>query len=264
MKDIPPFSERILEEICLNLSEHATKSEIDSLFLECVFWDLDGESIKWRRLRSAFRLSQSETKSADKVLAFIEKFLEPSRFINDSSKFGLIQMKLNETISSLELEFGSDGKFRQRSRATALEEGEARLTTLQEKLAGRLVHEEVSQFLNAKALSESYSHLVSFAFKALMIRIQVQSGSRLEGVKLINEVFNIKNPLLSFNSLATKFDELEHKGFVALLKGCDAAMKNPLGFGPEFLGQEADDAADSLSLLSLLCRKLDRCKQPQR
>jgi uncharacterized protein (TIGR02391 family) len=63
--------------------------------------------------------------------------------------------------------------------------------------------------------------------------------------------------LLAINSLQTETERSEHKGFAALLKGCFAAIRNPLAHEPKILWQGEDDAADYLSLISLVHRKLD-------
>lgn len=73
----------------------------------------------------------------------------------------------------------------------------------------------------------------------------------------MDSVFSIDRPILAINSLQTETEKSEHKGFAALLKGCFAAIRNPLAHEPKILWQGEDDAADYLSLISLLHRKLD-------
>ena len=72
-------------------------------------------------------------------------------------------------------------------------------------------------------------------------------------------VLLIDHPVLAINTLQTETERSEHKGFAALLKGCFAAVRNPLAHEPKILWQGEDDAADYLSLISLLHRKLDDC-----
>ncbi len=43
------------------------------------------------------------------------------------------------------------------------------------------------------------------------------------------------------------------------IKDCFAAVRNPLAHDPKILWEGEDDAADYLSLISLLHRKLDDC-----
>lgn len=46
-----------------------------------------------------------------------------------------------------------------------------------------------------------------------------------------------------------------------LLKGCFAAVRNPRAHEPRILWKGEDDAADYLTLIFLLHRKLDACKR---
>lgn len=51
----------------------------------------------------------------------------------------------------------------------------------------------------------------------------------------------------------------ESKGYVQLLKGCFAAVRNPLAHEPKILRDGEEDAADYFSLIFLQHRKLDSC-----
>ena len=85
------------------------------------------------------------------------------------------------------------------------------------------------------------------------------SGVQADGAALVDRVFSIDRPLLALNSLTSETERSQHKGFAALLKGCFAAVRNPLAHEPKILWEGEDDAADYLSLVSLLHRKLDDC-----
>jgi uncharacterized protein (TIGR02391 family) len=76
---------------------------------------------------------------------------------------------------------------------------------------------------------------------------------------LVDKIFAVKTPVLAFNTLRTETEQSEHKGFAMFLKGCFGAVRNPLAHGPKILWQGEDDAADYLTLISLLHRKLDEC-----
>ncbi len=95
--------------------------------------------------------------------------------------------------------------------------------------------------------------------KGLAQRIREMSDADGDGAVLVDRAFSVERPLLAFNSLRTETEKSEHKGFAQLLKGCFAAVPNPLAHEPKILWQGEDDAADYLSLISLLHRKLDDC-----
>jgi uncharacterized protein (TIGR02391 family) len=82
-----------------------------------------------------------------------------------------------------------------------------------------------------------------------------------DGAALLDEAFSLKKPLVAFNSLQTETERSEHAGFAMLLKGCFSAVRNPLAHEPKILWKGEDDAADYLTLVSLLHRKLDEAVQ---
>lgn len=82
-------------------------------------------------------------------------------------------------------------------------------------------------------------------------------AERADGAALVDAVFPLERPKLAFSSLTTETEKSEHKGFAMLLKGCFGAIRNPLAHEPKILWQGEEDAADYLSLISLLHRRLD-------
>jgi len=121
------------------------------------------------------------------------------------------------------------------------------------------MHQEVHKYCRKELMQKNYFHAVFEASKGLAQRIRELSGEQAEGAALIDKVFSVEKPILAFNSLRTETEKSEHKGFAALLKGCFAAVRNPLAHEPKILWNGEDDAADYLTLISLLHRKLDVC-----
>jgi uncharacterized protein (TIGR02391 family) len=190
--------------------------------------------------------------------------LAPARFVGRSEDFEAHRQELNTTLSFSGLEYGRDGAFRRRQAAGTLDEAEARATTIQAKFKGRRIHPEVLKYCRAELLQDNYFHAVFEATKGLAQRIRDLSGVQADGAALIDQVFSIDRPVLAINSLRTETERSEHKGFAALLKGCFGAVRNPLAHEPKVLWQGEDDAADYLSLISLLHRKLDDCVRTTR
>ena len=108
-------------------------------------------------------------------------------------------------------------------------------------------------------MQDNYFHAVFEATKGLAQRIRDMTGIHRDGVALVDHVFSVDRPMLTMNTLQTEMDKSQHKGFAALLKGCFGAVRNPLAHEPKILWQGENDAADYLSLISLLHRKLDDC-----
>ena len=157
------------------------------------------------------------------------------------------------------LEYGADGQFRNRPAAATLTEAERRIKTIQAKFQGRRIHPEVLTYCIAELMQDNYFHAVLEASKGLEQRIRDKSGLEGSGASLVDKVFSINEPVLTFNTLRTETEKTQHKGFAALLKGCFAAVRNPLAHEPKIMWDGEDDAADYFTLISLLHRKLDDC-----
>ncbi|KUL01425.1 MAG: Uncharacterized protein XE11_2133 [Methanomicrobiales archaeon 53_19] len=259
MSAVPCFSEEQIEALAHVLGECGTGSDISRALENCGLVDNSGLSTKWRRLEWVFLESQRQYQCANNVLNFIRSLLIPVRFAGQSDAFEMHRQELNVILAFSGLEYGPDGNFRQREVAKTLDEAERRVKTIQAKFRGRRIHLEVLKYCRAELLQDNYFHAVFEATKGLAQRIRDMSGIQADGVALVDRVFSIDRPLLVINSLRTETEKSEHKGFAMLLKGCFGAVRNPLAHEPKILWEGEDDAADYLSLISLLHRKLDDC-----
>jgi len=255
----PPFDDALVTAMAKVLGDAGTGSEIDRAFRDRRIADQSGESTKWKRLYAAFRALQSRDGAANGVIAFVASFMAPTRFAGRAGVFEVHRTELNLVLAFAGLEFRKDGKFQRVEAAATLDEAEARVRTIRAKFGGRTVHPEVLKYCRAELMQDNYFHAVFEASKGLAQRIREMTGATSDGAGLVDQVFSVDKPMLALNSLRTETERSEHKGFAALLKGCFGAVRNPLAHEPKILWQGEEDAADYLSLLSLLHRKLDGC-----
>ncbi|MDA3948105.1 MAG: TIGR02391 family protein [Spirochaeta sp.] len=259
-----PFDPGTVEAVAKVLGEAGTGTDISRYFEANNMIDDSGESTKWRRINSVFLISQATTRSANQILAFIRSYLVPARFVGKRDEFEHHRGELNAVLILHGLEYGKDAQFRHTTQARTLDEAEARAQGVRNKLAPRNTHPEVYKYCQPELMQENYFHAVFEACKGLFQRIRDLSGIEADGTNLIDRVFSVEKPFLAFNTLQTETEKSEHKGFAQLLKGCSAAIRNPLAHGPKILWQGENDAADYLTLISMLHRKLDQCvKVPQ-
>jgi len=257
MSAVPAFSEGQIEALAQLLGECGTGSDITRVLHDQGLEDRSDQSTKWRRLYWVFLDSQRQYGCANRVMDFIQAFLTPARFVGRSEEFEAHRQQLNTILAFSGLEYGTDGKFRRCDTAHTLDEAERRVRTIRAKFQGRQIHPEVLKYCRVELVQDNYFHAVFEATKGLAQRIRDASGIDTDGTALVDQVFSIKKPLLAINTLQTETERSEHKGFAALLKGCFAAIRNPLAHEPKILWDGEDDAADYLSLISLLHRKLD-------
>lgn len=259
MSAVPSLSEGQIEALARLLGECGSGTDISRVLGDFGLVDASGESTKWRRLYWEFLESQKQYKCANRVLDFIQSFLTPARFVGRNQEFETHRQALNTILAFSGLEYGQNGKFHQRAAVQTLDEAERRVQTIRAKFQGRRIHPEVLKYCRTELLQDNYFHAVFESTKGLAQRIRELSGISADGAPLVDRVFSIERPLLAINTLRTDTEKTEHKGFAALLKGCFGAVRNPLAHEPKILWEGEDDAADYLSLISLLHRKLDSC-----
>jgi uncharacterized protein (TIGR02391 family) len=257
MSAVPPFSDGQVESLAKLLGECDNGTIITHVLNARGLEDRSGESTKWKRLAWVFRDCQARYQCANRILDFIQAYLDPARFVGRSETFDAHRQGVNTVLAFSGLEFGSDGKFRSCDAANTLNEAEARVRTIRSKFQGRQIHPEVLKYCRVELLQDNYFHAVFEATKGLAQRIRDMSGIQLDGAALVDKVFASERPILAINSLQSETEKSEHKGFASLLKGCFAGVRNPLAHEPKLLWQGEEDAADYLSLISLLHRKLD-------
>jgi uncharacterized protein (TIGR02391 family) len=259
MPAFPLLPDSQVEALAKLLGECGSGSDISRVLVELDVADNSGESTKWRRLYFIFRERQREDKCANRVLDFIRAFLAPARFVGRIAEFEVRRSELNVILAFAGLEYGADGTFRHIAAARTLDEAEVRVRTIRAKFQGRSVHPEVLKYCRAELMQDNFFHAVFEAAKGLAQRIRELSGADADGAALVDLVFSVERPLLAFNTLQTETERSEHKGYAALLKGCFAAVRNPPAHLPKVLWNGEEDAADHLTLISLLHRKLDGC-----
>ena len=213
-------------------------------------------SIALRRQRPQVRILSG---APSKLMDFTRRLLEPSRYVNRQDEFEEARHAINSHLAFAGIEYRDDGKFYRITIAETIDEAHKRVNTIAAKFKGRRIHSEVSKYCKAELLQDNYFHAVFEAAKGLAQRIRELSGESLDGTALVDKVFSIERPLLALNTLQTETERSEHKGFAMLLKGCFGAVRNPLAHEPKILWKGEDDAADYLSLISLMHRKLDEC-----
>ena len=259
MSVTPSFQEGSIESLAKLLAECGSGSDISRVLADRSIQDGSGQSTKWKRLYWIFLDVQRRDRCANRILDFIQSFLTPARFVGRNDELEAHRSALNTVLALAGLEYGADGKFRNRPAATTLTEAERRVKTIQAKFHGRRIHAEVLKYCKAELMQDNSFHAVLEATKGLAQRIREMSEVDGDGAALVDRVFSTSQPVLAFNTLQTETEKSEHTGFATLLKGCFAALRNPRAHRPRILWKDEDDTIDYFTLISLLHRKLDDC-----
>ena len=259
MAPTQPLPDSVIEPVARLLGDYGTGTDISQILRDVGISDESPGDTKWRRLDRAFRDVQSRDKSANRILAFIAAYLAPVRYVGRTDEFERRREELNITLAFAGLEYRDDGQFQSRDAAQTLSDADERASRIRAKFKGRTLHPEVLKYCRAEMMEENYFHAVFEATKGLAERIREKSGVDGDGAKLVDRVFLGDKPSLALNSLRTETEWSQQRGFAALVKGCFAAVRNPLAHEPKILWEGEEDTADYLSLISLLHRKLDEC-----
>ena len=256
---VEPLKNSALEGLARLLADCCTGSDITGVLHNHNIPDELGPSqTKWKRLYHAFVSSQDRYRCSNHTLAVIKDILDPIRFVNNQDGFEASRQKINTILAFSGIEYGVEGEFKKRAAAQTLSEAQ-RYNMIQAKLQGRNIHPQVLVYCKSELLQDNFFHAVFEASKGLADHIRKKSGSTKDGTALVDEVFTKNAPILAFNALNTETEISEHVGFAALLKGCFAAIRNPHAHTPRIHWEGGDNAADYLTLISLLYRKIDSC-----
>ena len=248
-----------LEEVARLLADCCTGSYITGvLYKQNIPDEFGPDQTKWKRLYRAFTSSQTKYQCSNHTFAVIKNILTPVRFVDRQDEFEEKRRKLNSILAFSGFEYGADGEFKRHVAAQTLNEAQ-RYNTIQTKMQGRDMHPRVLVYCKAELLQGNYFHAVFEASKGLAEHIREKSGSAKDGVTLVDEVFAKNDPILAFNDLKTETERSEHKGLVAMLRGCFAAIRNPHAHTPKIRWEGDDNAVEYLALISLLHRKIDNC-----
>lgn len=237
-----------------------TGSEIGRLLAECNIVDSEPSLTKWKRLASALTNNQYNYKCSNHLLAFLQKTMEPNRYINNQEIFQQRRYELNKILSFEGFTINEQGKIEKTTKATTISEALARANKLKSNLEQRNVHPDVLLFCKEELLVDNYFHAVFEATKSIAEKIRKKADLTLDGSELVDTAFSFtgKNPRLALNLLTTESEKSEQKGFMNLLKGIFGTFRNTTAHAPKIYWQmQEQDALDIFSMISLVHRKLD-------
>ena len=96
--------------------------------------------------------TQFQCTCSNKIIDFIQKYLDPSRFVGNRERFDICRNQLNEILAFEGLEYGSDGKTRKIKPAQTLDEAEQRVNLIETKFHDRCIHHEVKKYCRVELM----------------------------------------------------------------------------------------------------------------
>ena len=124
-----------------------------------------------------------------------------------------------------------------------------------------LLHPEIIQHALPLYRAGHLREAVHTAMTAIFDLIRSRTGIDADGAKLVAEAFSLENPKLIFSELASETGKSDQKGFIQILQGAYAGIRNPKAHS---LVHDLDErkAAEYLVFASLLARRVTEASVP--
>ena len=148
----PSFDDIHLQELCGVLAATSgglSGSEIGSLLAQLGIPDTQLAPNKRERLYTALVNRQREQGCANAVVAFVERAMDPVRYLNWREGFEDRRHAVNNVLAFCRYSVAEDGKFRGAVAVRTLDEAEERAGRLRSELQKRSVHPDVLRFCRA-------------------------------------------------------------------------------------------------------------------
>jgi len=143
-----------------------------------------------------------------------------------------------------------DKEFEKNSQTNRIENPLSRLFDLLD------IHPKIREVSEKRFIKKDFSVAIEKAFKRIIKLVQEKSKEQLDGTKLMEKVFSVNNPILSFNNLQTTSEKDEQQGMMDLYRGSVKCIRN-VRFHEEIEEDEETSAFHLLIFASFLAKKLD-------
>lgn len=273
-----PMSQQQLKALCdamanSNPQQGLTESEIRLKLGQCSITIMDkgvrNNGLTYQKglnkrdwLYNCFANEINTKKSFVNIYRFIEIALDPVNFVSEEkrSKYEFLFCETNKVLLLNGLKILENGKIIETKKAETLDDVDKRVKSLEQKLKDRNIHHEVKKYCIKDYLRKDYFDAVFEAAKGVAQRVRNITGLKIDGGKLFQTAFSVKDPYLYFNLLKTESEISEFRGLKELLESIFHLIRNPQAHTPKINWKiEEEKALDVLTLISLAHKYLDEC-----
>ena len=261
MPAVASMDETVLRSVCAALADDGlTGAQIGRLLSQSGISDPAPGITKRERLFIALAERQRGDGCANQIMQFIRTALHPASYVDRPAFFDDLRAKTNRSLSFAGYSVNERGEIQPVSAARTITEAEERAGRLRAELQRRKVHPDVLLYCRAELLVENYFHAVFEATKSVAEKIRQKASVTGDGAEIVDAAFALAKgmPLLALNTLQSKTEQDEQKGFSNLVKGMFGMFRNVTGHAPKIHWTVTEqDALDLLTLVSLIHRRLD-------
>ena len=238
-----------------------TGSTITKMLEQLNIEDNSNQSTKWRRLDFVMRETQTTYGCGNKVLEIIKYVFHPtSSWFSDNNEYKSSINEINKCISFYGYEAQEDGNIHLIKSSKTRTHANERYDLLKSKLIERNIHPQILEFCTLDIVNEDYFSIIFEASKSVYDRIRKMTGITLDGNRLIYTCFDLKYPIIVFNSLKTDTEKNLYNGLKNILLSIAQIGRNPKAHTPKIYSYDSlDNCLDILNLISFSHKMLDQC-----
>lgn len=257
-----PFTQTDLEALCKVLQDAASHAQLTGIMASLGLTEGDPGTVlaKWKRIFNVLAAKQNKTGTGNFALLLTQTLLSPKRFVNEPDQFEVLRERVNLQLAFHGWQLTSGAQFEAVQPVLTIDEARERANRLHAELERRKVHADVLAFCRPELLQENYFHAVFEATKSVADKIRSMAGVDGDGAEIVDMAFGLKNgrPKLAINSLESRTEQDEQRGFSNLVKGMFGMFRNVTGHAPKVRWEVGEqDCLDLLTLVSLIHRRLD-------
>ena len=258
---INKFDAQSIETISRIIGSIMTGSTITKMLEQLNIEDNSNQSTKWRRLDFVMRESQTTYGCGNKILEIIKYVFHPtSSWFSDNNEYKSSINEINKCISFYGYEVQEDGNIHLIKSSKTRTQANERYDLLKSKLIERNIHPQILEFCTQDIVNEDYFSIIFEASKSVYDRIRKMTGINLDGNRLIYTCFDLKYPIIVFNSLKTDTEKNLYSGLKNILLSIAQIGRNPKAHTPKIYSYDSlDNCLDILNLISFSHKMLDQC-----
>lgn len=258
---INKFDAQSIETISRIIGSIMTGSTITKMLEQLNIEDNSNRSTKWRRLDFVMRETQTTYDCGNKVLEIIKYVFHPtSSWFSDNNEYKASINEINKCISFYGYEVHEDGDIHLIKSSKTRTQANERYDLLKSKLIERNIHPKILEFCTQDIVNEDYFSIIFEASKSVYDRIRKMTSINLDGNRLIYTCFDLKYPIIVFNSLKTDTEKNLYSGLKNILLSIAQIGRNPKAHTPKIYSYDSlDNCLDILNLISFSHKMLDQC-----
>lgn len=178
---------------------------------------------------------------------------------SQNEKYESLRARPNQALLFSGMAVKESGELVEVDKVSTIGDAQRRSNELKAALLKRDIHPDVLAFCTAELLAENFFHAVTAATKSVAAKLRSKSDLTGDGSADVDAALSGDSPKLIVNGFTSDSEKSEQQGLATLSKGVFCMFRNPAANEASIhWPMSVEDAADLISTVSLIHRRLDR------